>query len=222
MNTLDDLTGKRFGRWTVLYQTKSKFKTHATMWHCRCDCGNERDISKINLVNGKTKSCGCYRKELSKEIDKTKRRFDQQGNIVEKLCPECGEFKNISDFSISSRKADGYSEYCKDCLKYSLKKRYARYIKGAENRNLEFNISKSDFDYITKQPCAYCGQYSSVYKGIQINGIDRIDSKLGYIKENIVPCCTVCNRMKLDYEKEEWIKQMKLILNHLEANNEQD
>lgn len=220
MNTLDDLTGKRYGRWTVLYQTENKFKTRMTMWHCRCDCGNERDISRSNLVNGKTKSCGCYRKEKSQKIDEAKRKFDQQGNIIQKLCPMCKEFKSVTEFPINHRKVDGYSEYCSDCLNYSLKRRYSRYIKRAKDYNMKFELSKTEFDYITKQPCHYCGDYSAEYQGNKINGIDRVDSKLGYITGNIVPCCTICNRMKLDYEEEEWIKHMKQILTHLEGNNE--
>lgn len=219
-NAFDDLTGQRFGRWTVLFQSKSKFKSRATMWHCRCDCGNERDISRTNLVQGKTKSCGCYRKELSHQLDETKRKFDHQGNITHKLCPICGEFKSVDNFPLNPRKVDGYSEYCNDCLNYSLRKRYSRYARRAKNANMDFDISKSEFDEITSQPCAYCGKYSATYQGVGINGIDRVDSNLGYTKGNIVPCCTICNRMKLDYKKEEWINQMKLILNHLEESNE--
>lgn len=220
MNELDDLTGKRFGRWTVLYQSDSKFKTRMTMWHCRCDCGTEKDIGRSNLVNGKTKSCGCYRKEKSQKLDETKRKYDQQGNIIQKLCPMCREFKPVSEFKVSHRKIDGYSEYCGDCLNYSLKRRYARYNKRARNVNMKFDISKSDFDRITKQPCHYCGGYSVKYQGNVINGIDRVNSKLGYVSDNIVPCCVICNRMKLDYEKEDWINHMKQILTHLEENNE--
>lgn len=190
------------------------------MWHCRCDCGTEKDISRTNLVQGKTKSCGCYRKELRHRLDETKRKFDEQGNITHKLCPQCGEFKSIDNFQLKPRSIDGYCEYCHDCLNYSLKRRYSRYMRRAKNSNMEFNLSIQDFDTITSKPCAYCGKYSVTYQGKDINGIDRVDSNFGYIKENVVPCCTICNRMKLDYKKEDWINQMKLILNHLEASNE--
>lgn len=55
-----DLTGKRFGRLTVLRKTSSG---HSTMWLCRCDCGNETVVSTHSLVSGNTKSCGCQRRE---------------------------------------------------------------------------------------------------------------------------------------------------------------
>ena len=54
-----DLTGKRFGKLTVIkYAFTRKGKTY---WHCKCDCGNEKDISSTHLVQGDINSCGCYR-----------------------------------------------------------------------------------------------------------------------------------------------------------------
>lgn len=49
-----DITGQRFGRWTVLeYANHSK-------WLCKCDCGVERSVYGPDLKSGKSKSCGCY------------------------------------------------------------------------------------------------------------------------------------------------------------------
>lgn len=59
---LEDLTGKRFGRLTVLYRTNKVGEL--TKWHCKCDCGNELDVFAGNLKKGNhTTSCGCYAKE---------------------------------------------------------------------------------------------------------------------------------------------------------------
>lgn len=33
------------------------------MWHCRCECGNETNVSYNNLMYGNTRSCGCRKKE---------------------------------------------------------------------------------------------------------------------------------------------------------------
>lgn len=60
MPRLDNLAGKRFGKWSVLYLAPKDSNGH-TMWHCRCDCGNEKDISAISLKSGRTQSCGCSR-----------------------------------------------------------------------------------------------------------------------------------------------------------------
>jgi hypothetical protein len=59
-----DITGQRFGRWTVVaYFSQNK-------WICRCDCGSDRVILSQNLRRGASKSCGCLANELS-----AKRRF---------------------------------------------------------------------------------------------------------------------------------------------------
>lgn len=61
MPKLIDLTGKQFGRWTVIKKAPSQKKE--TMWVCQCSCGTVKNISGRNLRNGKTKSCGCLKKE---------------------------------------------------------------------------------------------------------------------------------------------------------------
>ena len=58
--TLEDLTGKRFGRLTVIKRVPSK---NLTKWLCRCDCGKEIEALGNNLKRGHTTSCGCYREE---------------------------------------------------------------------------------------------------------------------------------------------------------------
>jgi hypothetical protein len=58
-NTID-LTGKRFGRWTVLERAPSS--NGESMWRCVCDCGTERAAVKGDaLRGGATRSCGCMR-----------------------------------------------------------------------------------------------------------------------------------------------------------------
>jgi len=64
-----DLTGKTFGRWTVLfYLGKTK---NMTMWQCRCACGTERFISVSNLRSGMSRSCGCLKSEMISQRSRT-------------------------------------------------------------------------------------------------------------------------------------------------------
>ena len=69
MSWLIDLTGQRFGRWTVLKKMpKQEYKTTSSAWWlCRCDCGKEAIVSSASLRKGTSKSCGCYRTELIRE-----------------------------------------------------------------------------------------------------------------------------------------------------------
>ncbi len=59
---LINLSGQRYGRWTVL--KKGKAEPGNTFWLARCDCGQEREVPSKNLRSGKSQSCGCLRHEL--------------------------------------------------------------------------------------------------------------------------------------------------------------
>ena len=55
-----DLIGQRFGKWTVLYKTDKRTASGGIKWHCKCDCGVERDVSSLSLRNGTSLSCGTH------------------------------------------------------------------------------------------------------------------------------------------------------------------
>lgn len=71
-----DLTGRKFGRWTVLYYAGNR------RWHCVCSCKDktERDVSTSTLKSGLSVSCGCYRKERLKEAIDERLKSDLKGN----------------------------------------------------------------------------------------------------------------------------------------------
>lgn len=83
-NCANDLTNKKFGRWTVLYKTDKRTKNGGVLWHCRCDCGNEKDVNADILKRGESKSCGCLAKEKASESAK-KSRIDLTGQRFGKL-----------------------------------------------------------------------------------------------------------------------------------------
>lgn len=65
---LIDMTGKRFGRWTVLRRGPDieigYDGEHRPGWICRCDCGTIRLVNGGSLRSGNSTSCGCYRTEV--------------------------------------------------------------------------------------------------------------------------------------------------------------
>jgi hypothetical protein len=62
INDAVDLTGQRFGRWTVIERSgTNQFKS--IMWLCRCDCGKQSRVIGYMLKSGKTQSCGCAHHE---------------------------------------------------------------------------------------------------------------------------------------------------------------
>lgn len=60
-----ELSGKRFGKWTVLNECRSGAPKRSLQWLCRCDCGTERFIFWDTLRYAK--SCGCWRRETTKK-----------------------------------------------------------------------------------------------------------------------------------------------------------
>ena len=71
-----DLTGSRFGRLTALYPTEKRDRKGSIYWHCRCDCGNETDVTESGLVHGNYRSCGCLKLENQKNISKQLHMID--------------------------------------------------------------------------------------------------------------------------------------------------
>ena len=52
-----DLTGKVFGRWTVI-ERSANMGRHV-QWFCKCECGKTGFASSTNLMSGGSRSCGC-------------------------------------------------------------------------------------------------------------------------------------------------------------------
>lgn len=93
--------------------------------------------------------------------------------------------------------------------------RYKLYIRNSTIREIEFALTLSEFDAITRLPCHYCGDLPSDGHGSAYTGVDRIDSSKGYFLDNVVPCCEVCNKMKLNYTPLEWLAKIKKIYEHM-------
>jgi hypothetical protein len=62
MREVKNYVGQKFGRLTVLERVIRPGLSR-TSWRCRCDCRAEKVILALNLRNGKTRSCGCLRRQ---------------------------------------------------------------------------------------------------------------------------------------------------------------
>ena len=82
-----DLTGQRFGRWTVLEQAEDyvypSTQIHAARWRCQCGCEAKtiKDINANRLLSGQSKSCGCLDRELASERLRKINQYDLSGEI---------------------------------------------------------------------------------------------------------------------------------------------
>lgn len=97
---------------------------------------------------------------------------------------------------------------------------YRKYVLGAKRRNIPFNLSEEQTLELFKSPCHYCGGAPGSKvprakgpdkKYLYHQGIDRIDSSLGYTPSNVVPCCKVCNTAKLDLAYDEFLQHIEKI-----------
>ena len=60
-----DLTGRRFGKWTVVGRSPNGVGGHA-MWLCRCDCGREKIVWGLNLRHGYSSGCQICQNRITK------------------------------------------------------------------------------------------------------------------------------------------------------------
>lgn len=99
------LAGKRFGRLTVLREAAEPSKNGNVRWICRCDCGNYTEVDGYNLRQGVTRSCGCLRREISKETLKDNPAFMAHMGDNNSLKDENGVY--ISSLHRSKRNQSG-------------------------------------------------------------------------------------------------------------------
>lgn len=129
--------------------------------------------------------------------------------------------KRLSDNHIKSLKDKWHDNPNRKCYSAGLNKKpvelnvYNEYLSKAKKKNLEFSLTLEIFKRYIFQNCYYCNEKPSRicrhHIEIPINGIDRLNSELGYIIDNCVTCCTMCNRMKNIYSKVDFLNQIEKI-----------
>lgn len=99
---------------------------------------------------------------------------------------------------------------------------YADYQESARQRGLEWSLGWFEFDVLTLGDCHYCGRPpSNLAKDkskngeYRYNGIDRQDNNRGYVKDNCVSCCRICNLMKRTMSEQEFRGHVERIFRHL-------
>jgi phage pi2 protein 07 len=237
-----NLLNQKFGKLTVISEESKEDKT--THWRCGCECGRQVIVSTTSLRSGNTRSCGCLRREtLSKFKDLTGMRIGRltvvkfhkyeyskglnRRNFWWCKC-DCGKEKSINHYSLCKEKTLSCG-----CLQREINiqkshrpeagfnKVYRSYTHRARKEGKLFSLNPNDFFRLTQENCNYCNtppsQISKTMTPFIYNGIDRIDSNLGYTIENCVPCCKICNYAKGSMTVEQfkvWI--MKVFKNYVE------
>ena len=104
---------------------------------------------------------------------------------------------------------------------------FRNYKKGASSRGYAFALTIKQFSELVFGKCFYCGckgfgvrniKYRYNNEDIRVtvihNGIDRMDNNLGYVTENCVSCCVVCNRAKMRLSFDEFVVYLNNLVSY--------
>lgn len=154
-----DLTGQKFGRWTVLERVIKPNNPNA-YWLCQCECGTIKEVMGKNLRNGRSKSCGCYKKEADSErmIQLNKARaldlrsekygfltpirpteWRLSGSIIWECLCDCG---NITYVSVDNLRGQHPVRSC-GCVNYSI-----------GEKNIKAILDQANISYIKEYTCS--------------------------------------------------------------------
>lgn len=191
-----DISGKRYGNLIVQYLLPER-KNGLKVWHCICDCGNEKDVVQGALTSGNTKSCGCLmtknilKQSQNRIIDLTSQQFGKWtvlhqdtariGGHKHWICQcECGTVKSVDGNTLRN----GTSTSC-GCQKFS---------KGENKISTLLNEAEIPFisQWTTKDcifPDSYCVAKFDFYVNnqyiIEYDGKQHFEySGLGWDSEN--------------------------------------
>jgi|GEM_PF-464541 len=159
---VEDMSGRRFGMWTVLRQDLSDQSTskRGARWICRCDCGRIKSVLGYALRDGRTTSCGCNRQ--SRVIDLSGQRFgmltvikqdyenplDRAGAQWFCKC-DCGTVVSVP----SGRLRSGQTQSC-GCSRYDRVEYEKRNLIGEKYGH--WNVLRKDYSMIGKGTYYIC------------------------------------------------------------------
>lgn len=233
-----NLIGKKFGPLKIIERSTKKSKTGSVMWQCVCECGNIKAITGYDLTSGRVKSCGCQRHKKTNmkahnKVDLLGQKFGKLTVIGESaktnrearwlcLC-ECGKEKSI----LSSTLKNGNTRSC-GCLRNipyrwngheEMNGTYWNMIKS-RRKNKTFSITKEQIweKFLSQdRKCAISGVPLTFAKSYNKNrkdqtaSLDRIDSSIGYILNNVQWVHKDVNIMKNALPQEKFIKWCEII-----------
>lgn len=122
------------------------------------------------------------------------------------------------------------SEYKKNNIELRFRdmKSHLRYIlsKARLRKNKEFNLIPEDlYELWDKQNglCAYSKvPLNNIANHLHMASLDRIDSNLGYVKNNIQLVCTAVNRMKQEFSEQDFLNLCELITNERKKTTQEE
>jgi hypothetical protein len=155
----------------------------------------EREEYEVKKETGLCLDCGCELESLTRGFRKEVQR-----------CEAC--YEKLRE--VERNRPDRNRNYREE-MKANIDVHYGKYLRGANKRNIQFELTIEEFGNIVSLACYYC----ATFKENESIGIDRVDSNAGYIVGNVVPCCEECNIMKQDLSLEKFKEHITKIYNNL-------
>ena len=188
---------------------------------CKTEKSDSEFYRNNKYLDGLNRRC----KECDKELNLA--RYHSNGrnrpeHVYRKTCKTCGKRKFLSQYNMV--KEGKYCAHCRDCYNakarvrpLTISKAIRERKRDARKRDISWGLSDQECEALLCGNSSYCGCQPSHNErvGKSINGIDRIDSTLGYLTGNVVSCCFRCNLMKRELTVEQFKAQIKAICTHL-------
>lgn len=174
-------------------------------------CGNgTRCTELIEIDKSYCEKCLEYNRQ------KDAKRLEEK-TAVDK-CYKCGK----KDQEFAKTKLGAPSRFCVSCYskmrmvedvrsrkvsKQTPEVYFEDYKRDAVRKKRVFELTLDEFRAIVAKPCAYCGKIEE----LDYNGVDRVDNSNGYITDNCVAACKICNLMKSNHTVTEFQNHCKAI-----------
>jgi hypothetical protein len=179
-----NLLGQKFGLLTIIKEAPPTPRGHSS-WVCLCDCGKNIIRTSTSMKRSKFSSCGCW----------------HVSGVEHPLFRGVGEISGNWFWSIIYRSASGRKSRSKIEKKLDIDPAFIWELFLKQNRK-----------------CALSGIFLTLpqnstneeYKKSTAS-IDRIDSSLGYVKDNVQWVHKDINKMKNTYSQEYFIKMCSLV-----------
>lgn len=180
--------GDKWNFLTIL-ETAGTNKFGQKLVKCRCECGKEKLCNRSSIKAGTTVSCGCYPRQMRKGA------------------------------TLGYRRKSKYTP-----TEAALRSLFTSYQSKARQYKRSFRLSFDRFVALVSAPCAYCGcapkreftRPGGTHRvSVKCNGIDRVDSTLGYEEDNTVTACWTCNTAKNSMSLSEFKSWISLVFTNL-------
>ena len=171
----------------------------------------------MEIIKQKCVYCGDISKEKQfNGID----RVDSNGHYTldncVSCCTLCNYIKHTTPLDVFFQRIEHILTYTgkvngrlfKEAFPDVVSGNYTSFHRNALERNLEFQLSPSEFEQIVSNHCYLCGKEPGSHHR---NGIDRYDNLIGYTLENARTCCSTCNLLKNRFSYEDMMQKFEQI-----------